>query len=260
MDQRHIAGPSGPPTPLPIPIVAIRTPDDHTAVLFFSLRPEREGQNKQFVRRDLKKHRGVAEALYRHALNAARSSGYPVLEMTGARQRGVGFGPRFANAVADAFAQGYERVIAVGSDCPRLHEVDWHDVGARLADGTPVIGPTADREGAYLIGLTREQFDREAFEALPWTTAGLFPALRRHLTHRAGAPPVCLAPRDDINGHADLVSLLRRRAALPPGLRRRLRHVLGARVRVAESCRPRVRRGGRPRRTRGPPTGPRRRG
>lgn len=197
----------------------------------------------------------MAEVLYRHSLRAARSSGYPVLKMTDARQRGTGFGARFANAVADAFAQGYERVIAVGSDCPHLHEVDWDEVAAHLADDTPVLGPTPDRDGTYLIGLTREQFDREAFEALPWTTPSLFTALRQHLAQRAGTAPACLAPRDDVNGHTDLIALVRRRAALPAALQDRLRRVLGTGIGSGVSRPARSRRPGRAHRSRAPPLG-----
>ncbi|MFB6248531.1 MAG: DUF2064 domain-containing protein [Salinibacter sp.] len=208
-------------------LFVIDTIGDHTAVLFFSHRPEREWQNKQFVRQDYAKHRRVAGALYEHTRRAAQDSGLPVLEATDERQRGRGFGTRFANAVADAFAQGYEHVIAVGSDCPRLHEVDWMEVAGRLEAGTPVLGPTADRDGVYLIGLGREQFERDAFEALPWTTPALFPALARHLEAQAGTAPVRLAVRDDVNGHRDLLALVRRRGAAPMALRARLREVLG---------------------------------
>ena len=218
---------AAPPTLLHRSSTAIETLGDHTAVLFFSHRPEREWQNKQFVRRDYAKHRQVAEALYQHARSAVHDSGLPVLEATDARQRGQGFGTRFANAIADAFAQGYDRVIAVGSDCPRLHEVDWSGVADRLRAGTPVLGPTPDRDGAYLIGLTREQFDRAGFEALPWTTPALFSALARHLEAAAGTDPVLLAARDDVNGHQDLLALVRRRAAAPAALRARLLQVLG---------------------------------
>jgi len=156
--------------------------------------------------------------------------------------------------VADAFAQGYDRVIAVGSDCPRLHEVDWEGVAERLKTGTPVLGPTSTRDGAYLIGLTREQFDRDAFEALPWTTPALFSALARHLEAAAGTAPAVLAVRDDVNGHRDLLGLVRRRAEGMSALRARLREILGTPsertfVRVARSSR----RGG-PRRSRAPPS------
>jgi len=221
--------------------------------LFFSHRPEREWPNKQFVRHDVTKHRRVAEAFYEHSLRAAHDSGFPVLEMTDRRQRGTGFGPRFANAVIDAFAQGYDRVIAVGSDCPRLHEVDWDRVDAQLDRGTPVLGPTPDRDGTYLIGLRREHFDKASFEALPWTTPALFSALARHLERQAGTAPVLLAPRDDVNGHRDLLALVRRRSGAP-ALLCHIRRILG-RHRASRTDRPaRTQHRSLRRRSRAPPT------
>jgi len=207
------------------PPAAIDIPGNQTAILFFSHRPEREWRNKQFVRQDIAKTRQVAEAFYQHAREAVADSGLPVLEVNGAQQRGDDFGTRFANAVADVFAQGYERVIAVGSDCPRLHEVDWQAVSNRLGKGTPVLGPTTDRDGTYLIGLRRSQFDKTAFAALPWQSSVLLSALTRHLADRAGTAPSFLAPRADVNGHGDLMALLRDAASSLGGLIARLRSV-----------------------------------
>ena len=222
--------------------------------MFFSHRPEREWQNKQFVRRDYAKHRQVADTLFQHARRAVHDSGLPVVEATDGRQRGEGFSARFANAVADAFAQGYDHVIAVGGDCPRLHEVDWTRVAAQLEAGTPVLGPTSDQDGAYLIGLSREQFDRGAFAALPWTTSTLFPALARHLEAAAGTAPALLDPRDDVNGPGDLLALLRRRSAVPAVLKARLRQVLGIPSEREAVRAPRLTRRGPSRRSRAPPT------
>lgn len=222
--------------------------------MFFSHRPEREWQNKQFVRRDYTKHRRVADALFQHTRRAVHDSDLPVLEVTDARQRGEGFSARFANAVADAFAEGYDHVIAVGGDCPRLHEVNWERVATQLEDGTPVLGPTPDRDGAYLIGLSREQFERDAFEALPWTTSALFPALARHLAAVAGTPPALLDARDDVNGPRDLLALLRRQSPAPAALLARLRQVLGSPSERDVVRPPRPTRCGHPCRSRAPPT------
>lgn len=216
-------------------LVSVSSPIDrtgsHTALLFFSHRPEREWQNKQFVRQDVAKHRQIAETFYRHARQTVEESGLPVLEVTDARQQGNGFGPRLANAVADAFAEGYEQVIVVGSDCPTLHEVDWTAVAERLATGTPVLGPTADDEGTYLIGLRREHFDQDAFEALPWQSPVLLSALTQHLKTQTGTTPALLAARNDVNGHRELLSLLHTSAVLPSALAAQLRRVLGSRGR-----------------------------
>jgi glycosyltransferase A (GT-A) superfamily protein (DUF2064 family) len=179
------------------------------------------------VRQDLAKTRRAAAAFYEHTRQAVDDSGLPVLEVNGTQQRGDDFGTRLANAVADAFAQGYERVIAVGSDCPTLHEVDWQAVDDMLADGPPVLGPTSNGEGTYLIGLRRSQFDKSAFAALPWQSPALLPALTRHLSARADTAPALLAPRADVNGPAELAALLKAPGAAPHGLVARLRSVLG---------------------------------
>ncbi len=195
--------------------------------MLFSHRPEREWQNKQLVRQDYAKSRRAADVLYRHSREAVDQSGLPVLEVNDDRQRGDRFGTRLANAFADAFAQGYDYVIAVGSDCPRLHEVDWSRVADRLAQGTPVLGPTPGRDGTYLIGLSRAQFDRASFARLPWQSPALLSALDRYLAVEQAAAPVWLTPRDDVNGHRDLVSLVGARSVRAAALVSTLREVLG---------------------------------
>ena len=200
-------------------------PDFRPALLFFSHRPAREWRNKRFVPHDRAKTRQVAEALYDHTLDAAEASGLPVLEVTDAEQRGATFGDRLANAFRDAFAAGYTHVIAVGSDCPSLDAVDWTDVLDRLTNGAPVLGPTSDGAGTYLIGLHRTQFDADAFAALPWQSPHLLDALTDHLSARTCAPDR-LKPRADVNGHGDLLLLLRT-CPTPTPLCQRLRDILG---------------------------------
>jgi glycosyltransferase A (GT-A) superfamily protein (DUF2064 family) len=161
------------------------------------------------VPRDRATNRKVARALYRHAHRAVKSSGLPVIEVNDAQQRGNSFGARLANAFVDAFAAGYEHIIAVGSDCPRLHEVDWQSIAAHLKDGSPVLGPTSDSHGAYLIGLSRAQFNHGAFAALPWRSPGLLDALVDHLWRSSGQSPVRLAACSDVNNPQDLWAFVR---------------------------------------------------
>ncbi|MFB6273873.1 MAG: DUF2064 domain-containing protein [Salinibacter sp.] len=228
-------------------------PESRTAILFFSHRPGREWQNKWFVRQDYATNRQVAAAFYEHTREAVAESSFPVLEVAGAQQRGDSFGARLANAFADAFAAGYDRVIAVGNDCPTLHEVDWTSVDEQLENGTPVLGPTADRAGTYLIGVTRSQFDWEAFAALPWQSPNLLLALRGHFAAEHGTTPTLLAPRADVNNHGELVHLLRRSAA-PGRLVARLRSVLGEGPHPVRAERREVTRSSLERRSRAPPS------
>ncbi len=111
--------------------------------------------------------------------------------------------------MAEAFAQGFERVIAVGGDCPWLHEVNWTLVEKRLSGG-PVVGPTTDGQGAYLIGMRRSDFDADAFAVLPWQTPKLLPALLTHLSLRADQGTTLLRFYQDINSEHHLLALLQR--------------------------------------------------
>lgn len=234
-------------------MIAIDSTRPDTAILFFSHRPEREWQNKWFVQGDYAKNRRVAEEFYRRARSAVDESGYPVREIGGSEQRGEDFGARLANALADVFAEGYDRIIAVGGDCPRLGEVDWSHVADRLADGQPVLGPTPGEEGAYLIGLSRSQFEQESFSSLPWKSRSLFGALREHLREESGQQPHLLDVRDDINGHDELLRLLE---ANPRGLRSfvvGLEAIVGARFQSGEVHASRSRARPRAPRTRSPP-------
>lgn len=223
-----------------------------TAILFFSHRPEREWQNKWFVRRDYAKNRQVAEAFYQQARQAVAESGLPVLEVSSPQQRGASFGARLANAVADAFDEGYDRVIAVGSDCPTLHQVNWAAVAGWLEAGRPVLGPTVDEKGAYLIGITRAQFERDSFAALPWQSSDLLAALALHLNATAAPTPVRLAARADINDHGELVRLLR--SSSSAALLQRLRHVLGDALRRDDVIAREAARSSLERRSRAPPS------
>jgi len=163
-------------------------------------------------------------------------SGLPVIHATEALQQGITFGERLASSFAHAFAAGYEQVIAVGNDCPRLHEVDWTGVVRRLENGQPVVGPTTGRDGAYLIGLHQSHFHAGAFAALPWQSERLYDSLLRHLTVRSSALPHTLASRSDLNSRRDLLHFLQAVTQDAPSelclLARRLQAILG----VARSC------------------------
>jgi len=195
-----------------------------TAILLFSRRPGAEARHKQVVPHDHATSVRVADVLHRYTQRAVDQSHLPVIESTEATQRGDTFGARLANAFADAFAAGYDRVIAVGGDCPTLHDVNWADVTAQLDAGRSVIGPTPGG-GTYLIGLHRTHFDPDALEALPWKSPRLKAALCSYL-HETEAAPVQLTPRRDVNTVRDLVALLQHTTAARP-LAHRLRYVLG---------------------------------
>ena len=85
---------------------------------------------------------------------------WPGLEDLAARarhQRGATLEQRMDNAFADAWEEGVERAVLVGSDIPGLNAADTARALESLKDRKAVIGPSADG-GYYLIGFTHASY------------------------------------------------------------------------------------------------------
>ncbi len=66
-----------------------------------------------------------------------------------------GLGERMANAFQNAFEDGYDRVVIIGTDCYELRTEHLEEAFKALRnDQEAVIGPAADG-GYYLLGMTR---------------------------------------------------------------------------------------------------------
>jgi rSAM/selenodomain-associated transferase 1 len=69
------------------------------------------------------------------------------------RSQGSGdLGARMARAFAEAFQQGLNRVVIIGSDCPGITEITARTAFELLGQFDVVLGPANDG-GYYLIGL-----------------------------------------------------------------------------------------------------------
>jgi len=132
-----------------------------------------------------------------------------------APQRGEGLGERMANALEDAFSRGAASAVLFGGDAPELTAGIIGRAGEALSRGEAgaVLGQAADG-GYYMIGFTREAFDREAFADIPWGGPKVFARTLRALG-RAGIP-VYFAPRlRDLDDAADFAALSERRGLAP---------------------------------------------
>ena len=86
------------------------------------------------------------------------------------RQGGGDIGRRMHRALADAFQEGVERAVLIGSDIPGITAALLRTAFDRLGAGDIVLGPAADG-GYYLIGLCRSAWDRgvqNLFRNIPW--------------------------------------------------------------------------------------------
>ncbi len=155
----------------------------------------------------------------RYAIQQARRTGLPLFVIQGDQQVGSTFGERLANAYQSVFELGYERVIAIGNDCPELNTGLLLQAAGALEEHGLVLGPTQDG-GAYLIGLQRSTFDPVAFANLPWQTDTVYEALQT-LAHEAVA---VLSTSYDVD-HSE--TLRRQLWRLPVALRRVLRCLTG---------------------------------
>lgn len=140
-----------------------------------------------------------------HLMPAVRATGYSVelrhtpddagAEVSRWREPGWDLAPqgdgdlgaRLERAFAASVAAGYERTLAIGTDCPYLTAHDLREAATSLNSRAVVIGPALDG-GYWLIGM--RGLHPELFRAIPWssaevTTATLQRAQASHLAvHR----------------------------------------------------------------------------
>jgi uncharacterized protein len=186
----------------------------------FSRRAAAEAQHKPLAQR---RSQQLSAALIDHSRRIAQQSGLPLIWVDDTQQQGEGFGPRFVHALAQVFAQGYQRVIAIGNDCPELQAQDLTQAAAQLEAHGLVIGPALDG-GAYLIGLDRAAFDPAALVGLAWESAALARDLHTYAQARGQA---ChwLTTKTDLDHQLGLQQWLQR-AARQHRLARQLRALL----------------------------------
>ncbi|MEX2673381.1 MAG: TIGR04283 family arsenosugar biosynthesis glycosyltransferase [Phycisphaeraceae bacterium] len=130
----------------------------------------------------------VHQAMTAHTLKQAdglaskRVTLHPTVRITGgtADEMAARFGPRryvdqgegdlgdrMQRAVCEAFAEGAQRVVLIGTDCPELTPGLLGEAFEVLRDKDVVIGPAHDG-GYYLIGLSRPA--PALFEGITWGT------------------------------------------------------------------------------------------
>ena len=85
-------------------------------------------------------------------------------------QEGIDLGERMKNAFNKGFADGYERIVLIGSDLPDITAEHINQGLKALKDNAVVFGPAEDG-GYYLIGLSK-MLDF-VFNNKPWSQTSL---------------------------------------------------------------------------------------
>ena len=109
-------------------------------------------------------------------------------------------GARMRDAFARAFAEGFRRVVIIGSDLPGIRTALLRRALELLDEHEAVIGPAHDG-GYYLLGL-RVPVDR-VFEGVAWSTPGVLAATLGRL-REAEIAPAMLEPLRDVDTVEDL--------------------------------------------------------
>jgi len=110
-------------------------------------------------------------------------------------------GDRMNAAVAEAFADGAERVVVIGTDCPMLDETHLTNAFQQLQDHDVVIGPATDG-GYYLIGIQRHF--PSLFENIAWGTETVLQQTLQ-IVAKLNVRTSQLAPLSDVDYVEDLI-------------------------------------------------------
>jgi len=136
-----------------------------TAILVFARSSKEEVAHKSIYNGTQ-----LFDTLTAYTLETASKTCLPYFHFSEEQQIGLTFGERFANAVQAVFEKGYEQIITIGNDSPKLKASHILEAEKRLSSNKLVLGPSADG-GFYLMGLHKSQFDPHTFRELAWQTS-----------------------------------------------------------------------------------------
>ena len=139
-------------------------------------------------------------------------------------QAGDDLGERMKDAFEKCFAEGFDKAILIGSDCPDLPREIIDKGFAALTSRDAVIGPSLDG-GYYLIGFHAATFLPELFTGIPWSTGAVLKSTRAILDKK-GLSVSLLPPWRDIDTHEDLKALVERHRNTPFAKSRTVRFAL----------------------------------
>lgn len=125
-----------------------------------------------------------------------------------APQIGLDLGQRMKNAFLQAFNEGFNKVVIIGSDSPDLPAEYLELAFKAFKTNDVVLGPSSDG-GYYLIGFVKDKFSPEVFERICWSTENVFEQTintLKHSKHKLYVLPLW----HDIDTSADLNELIKR--------------------------------------------------
>lgn len=119
-------------------------------------------------------------------------------------QEGSDLGERMAHAAGEAFADGAQRVVIIGADCPALSAARIRSAFRELADGAGAVFGPAEDGGFYLVGLNAPV--PSLFGGVVWSAPTVLEEVLSRC-RRAGITYALLPLESDVDTSDDLEEL-----------------------------------------------------
>lgn len=117
-------------------------------------------------------------------------------------QEGDHLGIKMQKAFKNGFEEGYENIILIGSDLPKISKKIIDSGFESLATNTLVFGPAEDG-GYYLIGMSK--MNASIFENKPWSQSELLDVTLAQLREQQQTVGL-IEPLNDIDTFEDLIA------------------------------------------------------
>lgn len=138
-----------------------------TAIIIFANSSEEELKHKAIVN-----GQQLFDTLTGITVQTVKKTKLPYFHFTEKEQLGNSFGERFSNAIHKVLSRGFDNVIVIGNDTPKLTTASLLKAEKELNKNKLVLGPSMDG-GFYLMGINKSHFKFEIFKNLPWQTKNI---------------------------------------------------------------------------------------
>ena len=128
----------------------------------------------------------------------------------GALQRNGDLGQKMMTALEEVLAQGYQKAMVIGSDCPDMNSEVLEQAIDHLSSHDLVIGPARDG-GYYLIGMRKVY--ATLFRNMTWSTSEVFSKTLAE-AKRIGLKISLLRELADVDVYEDLDENLKNRLGI----------------------------------------------
>lgn len=146
-----------------------------TAIVVFADNPLVDARRKRLLSHGSRADNvRLMVALKKRTVAAATDTGFPVVVVDHKLQVGKTFAERIHNAYESVFAMGFNKVVLIGTDGTANADI-LHSATQRFHASTHSSAVAKDlRGGAWLIALTKAEFENVDLSALAWQTSQVY--------------------------------------------------------------------------------------